>query len=212
MPRRCVTVQVWPAAAIYRPGCPLQPVAGTRQGGTCGTRLAADYTGGLWPHLGRDLRRAWPVGHNTGNHRPADLSDGIPDNRVLPPQGGNPARSGAQIIGHGHSNRFVLQYSGKSNRRLENVKKWVEKVEKLKAGERKWQERAQNVAGSACVGGGLTACTESNSDTGVGLAEQPTKSETAAGYIAAIDAELRLIADNLATIWADLAALQGVIS
>lgn len=85
-------------------------------------------------------------------------------------------------------------------------------MEKLKAGERKWQGNAQNVGEIASVGDGPIAYTASSSGTGAGRVVQPTRSETAATCITAIDASLRLIADNLADIWAELSTLEGVIS
>lgn len=85
-------------------------------------------------------------------------------------------------------------------------------MEKLKVREQKCRENAQNVGEIASVGDGQIAYTAFSSGTDAGRAEQPTRSETAAACITAIDADLRSIADNLATIWADLAELQGVIS
>lgn len=85
-------------------------------------------------------------------------------------------------------------------------------MEKLKVREQKCRENAQNVGAIVSVGDGPIACTASNSGTGAGNAEQPTKSETAAAYITAIDADLKQIADNLAEIWGNLEELQGVLS
>lgn len=85
-------------------------------------------------------------------------------------------------------------------------------MEKWKAGGRNWQENAQNVGEIASVGDGPIAYTASSSGTGAGRAEQPTRSETAATCITAIDTSLRSIADNLAEIWAELSTLEGEIS
>lgn len=84
-------------------------------------------------------------------------------------------------------------------------------MEKLKAREQDCRENAQNVGEIASVGDGQIAYTASSSGTDAGRAEQPTRSEIAATCITAIDESLRLIADNLAEIWAELSTIEGVI-
>lgn len=83
------------------------------------------------------------------------------------------------------------------------------KVEMLKERAEGWSS-AQYAEAIARNGAGPEAYTDSSKGTSVNGAEQPTKELTAAICIAAMDADLKAIADTLATLWAELEELQRV--
>lgn len=72
-----------------------------------------------------------------------------------------------------------------------------------------WKD-ARCAVGIASDGDGPEAYTAFSSATNADHAGKPIKKLTVGSYIAAIDADLRIIADTIAEIWAELEELQRI--
>jgi len=82
-------------------------------------------------------------------------------------------------------------------------------VEMLKERAETWKD-ARCAVGIASDGDGPEAYTAFSSATNADHAGKPIKKLTVGSYIAAIDADLRIIADTIAEIWAELEELQRI--
>ena len=82
-------------------------------------------------------------------------------------------------------------------------------MEMLKERNETWKD-AQSAEGTVSNGDGPEAFTVFSSATNAGHAGKPIKKLTVGSYIAAIDADLRIIADTIAEIWAELEELQRI--